>query len=137
MQDTDAIGELIVIEDHPLLRAALALALRTEGFVVHASGDVQAALGLLAARPAIAAAVLEIDLGADRPDGFDFVEAARAMRPDIGIVFLTGRMDLLVGRRPDPTEIHLVKPVAVSRIAGAVRKVIDASRPATGRTDPT
>jgi DNA-binding response OmpR family regulator len=126
--DTDPVGELIVIEDHPLLRAAIALALRSEGFVVHAMGETPTALGLLAERPAVAAVVLEIDFGPGRQSGFTFTDKARVLRPDIGIVFLTGRTDLLVGRSTGPREAHLVKPAAVSRIAAAVRKVVHAAR---------
>ena len=124
MRVSDPIGELLVIEDHPLLRAALALALRSERFVVHAMDGIPGALALLAERPAIVAAVLEIDFGPGRPDGFAFAERARALRPDIGIVFLTGRTDLLVGRSSGPREAHLVKPATVPRIVAAVQKVI-------------
>lgn len=130
MPDPDPAGELIVIEGHPLLRAAIALALRSEGFVVHAIAETPAALGLLADRRAVAAVVLEIDFGDGRQDGFAFTDAARVLRPDIGIVFLTGRADLLVGRRTGPREAHLVKPVAVSRIMAAVRAVALAPRSA-------
>lgn len=129
MQHADPHGELIVIEDHPLLRAALALALRTEGFVVYATGETPAALGMLAEHPAVAAVVLEIDFGPGRQSGFAFTDAARRLRPDIGIVFLTGRADLLVGRDTGPQEAHLVKPVTVSRIAAAVRRVAPAALP--------
>jgi DNA-binding NarL/FixJ family response regulator len=115
---------LLLIEDHPLVRAALAVALRTENFDVHAVATATEGLAKLAAFPAIAAVVLEIELGPTSPDGFVFVEAARAVRPDIGIVFLTGRPDLLEGRGPRRDEICLVKPSPVSFIAKAIRTVI-------------
>jgi CheY-like chemotaxis protein len=129
VQDADPPGELIVIEDHPLLRAALALALRGEGFVVHTAADTPTALDLLSEHPAVTAVVLETDLGPGRQNGFAFTDAARRLRPDIGIVFLTGRTDLLVGRSTGPREAHLVKPAAVPRIAAAVRRVAPAAHP--------
>jgi len=116
--------ELLLIEDHPLVRAALAVALRSEDFNVHAVGTATEGLAKLSEFPAIAAVVLEIELGPASADGFLFVEAARAVRPDIGVVFLTGRPDLLEGRGPSPGEVGLVKPCPVPSIAKAVRTVI-------------
>ncbi len=115
---------LLLIEDHPLVRAALAVALRSENFDVHPVGTTTEGLATLSALPAITAVVLEIELGPAGPDGFVFAEAARAIRPDIGIVFLTGRPDLLVGRGPRRGEVCLVKPSPVPAIAKAVRTVI-------------
>lgn len=116
--------ELLLVEDHPLLRAATALALRREDFVVHAAGGAAEALELLAAHPAVAAALLEIELGHGGPDGFAFAAAARALRPGLAIVFLTGRADLLVGRVPGAGEAHLVKPCPVAHVAETIRRMI-------------
>jgi two-component system cell cycle sensor histidine kinase/response regulator CckA len=118
------VHELLLVEDHPLLRAATALALRREGFAVHAAGGGPEALELLAAHPAVAVALLEIDLGPGGPDGFAFAAAACALRPGLGIVFLTGRADLLVGRVPGEREAHLVKPCPVGRVAETVRRMM-------------
>lgn len=129
MNDTPLPGfdrqdELLLIEDHPLVRAALAVALGSENFEVHPVATATDGLTKLSETPAIVAVVLEIELGPAGPDGFVFAEAARAIRPDIGIVFLTGRPDLLVGRGPRRGEVCLVKPCPVPSIARAVRTVI-------------
>jgi DNA-binding LytR/AlgR family response regulator len=71
----------------------------------------------------ITAAVLEIDFGPTSKDGFAFAEETWIRDPDFGIVFLTGRPDMLVGRTRGQREAHLVKPVQIARIAAAVRKV--------------
>jgi DNA-binding response OmpR family regulator len=117
--------ELLLVEDHPLLRAAMALALRREGFAtVHAADGTAEGLALLAAHPMVAAALLEVELGPGQPDGFAFAAAASALRPGLGIVFLTGRADLLVGRARGEREAHLVKPCPMARVAATVRRMI-------------
>lgn len=116
--------ELLLVEDHPLLRAATTLALQREGFVVHAAGGAAEALLLLAAHPSIAGAVLEIELGVREADGYGIAAAARAQRPDLAIVFLTGRSDLLVGRVLSAREAYLVKPCPMVRVAETVRRII-------------
>lgn len=116
--------EVLLIEDHPLLRAALTVALRDAEFVVHAAGSANEGLALLAEHPRIVAIVLEIDLGPDGPNGFVVADVARTMRPEIGIVFLTGRPDLLEGRGSRWREIGLVKPAMTVAIAAAIMKVI-------------
>jgi CheY-like chemotaxis protein len=118
------VHELLLVEDHPLLRAATTLALQREGFVVHAVGSAAEALVLLAAHPSIAGVVLEIELGGSEADGYVIAAAARAQRPDLAIVFLTGRSDLLVGRVLAAREAHLVKPCPMARVAETVRQMI-------------
>lgn len=116
--------EILLIEDHPLLRAALTVVLRDAKFLVHAAGSVKEGLARLAEHPGIVAIVMEIDLGPDGPNGFVLADAARSMRPDIGIVFLTGRPDLLEGRGSRWREIRLVKPVTNVTLVGAIMQVI-------------
>lgn len=118
------VPELLLVEDHPLLRAATTLALRREGFVVHAAEGAAEAMALLTAHPTVAAAVLEIDLGRGGGDGFALADAARALRPELAVVFLTGRSDLLVGRVRGAREAHLVKPCPVARVAATVRRMM-------------
>lgn len=66
--------------------------------------------------------LLEAELAPD--DGFALAATARALRPGLGIVFLTGRPDRLVGRKPGPGEAFLVKPCPTERVAVALRKVM-------------
>jgi len=116
---------VLLLEDNALLRAALFLALEREGFTMRSAATVREALIRLAEEPAIAVVVLEIDLGPGTPRGFAFADVALARRPDLRLVFLTGRADLLVGRAHGPREMHLTKPCPVPRVAAAIRRVLD------------
>lgn len=118
---------ILLIESHGLLRAATALGLQRQGFIVHSAAGVTDGLRLLHANPAIAVALLEIELGAPGPNGFAFVAAAALSRRDLGIVLLTGRADMLVGRKASLREVHLVKPCPLPRVVAAIRGLLPAA----------
>lgn len=107
-----------------MLRAATQLALQREGFVVHGASDVADAIRLLTLHPRIAAGVLEIELGHSKQNGLAFAGQARRLKPDFGIVLLTGRADLLLGRATHTREVHLLKPSAIERVAEMIRRVL-------------
>ena len=116
--------ELLLVEEHPILRAAMAFALRREEFVVYTAGDTIGALALLGKHVAIAVVVVEVQFGLASADGFVFAASVRALHADIGIIFLTGRADLLIGRVAGAHEAHLIKPCPTARIVAAIRRLL-------------
>ncbi|WP_431282800.1 response regulator [Humitalea sp. 24SJ18S-53] len=114
---------VLLFDNEPLQRAIMALALRHEGFRVFTASVAAEALYQLATHPEIAVLVLEAAFGPDAPSGFDFVSVARSIRPELGVIFLTGRHDLLLGRAHGRRERHLRKPCSVARLAEALREL--------------
>jgi len=114
---------VLLIDNNALLRAAMALALQREGFAMHRAASVAEGLAVLAKYPRISVVVLEVDLGPGTPRGFAFADVALARHPDLGVIFLTGRTDLLMDRLQGPHEVHLTKPCAMPRLAEAIRRV--------------
>jgi CheY-like chemotaxis protein len=103
---------LLLVEDDELVRSTLAEALADAGFEVLEAEDAETALHMLAERGDLAALMTDINLpGAD---GFVLARAARRLRPDLPVIYASGRY-----REPDPKRAlpgarFLAKPFSVS-----------------------
>jgi two-component system, response regulator PdtaR len=86
---------LLLVEDDPLVRSTLAEGLSDAGFEVIEAEDAEEGLVLLRARPDIA--VLLTDINLPGADGFSLACEARRLRPDLPIVYTSGRH-----RQPEP-----------------------------------
>jgi DNA-binding NarL/FixJ family response regulator len=83
---------------------------------VREAASAEEALTLLRAAPV---QVIMTDLGLPGVSGADLAARARAERPDVGIVFASGRDE-----RPDvPGAVLLLKPYDAAAIAAALRAV--------------
>ncbi len=115
---------LLLVEDDPLVRATLAEALTDAGFEVLEAEDAETALGVVAARDDLV--VMMTDINLPGADGFALARAARRLRPDLPIVYASGRY-----READPARAlkgsaFLAKPFSVScavqALEGAIRR---------------
>ncbi|PWS36688.1 response regulator [Falsiroseomonas bella] len=103
---------LLLVEDDPLVRGTLAEALTDAGFEVLEAGDAEAALHVVASRDDISALLTDINLpGAD---GFVLARAARRLRPDLPVVYASGRVREADPRRALPDAAFLAKPFSLS-----------------------
>ena len=71
------------------------------------------------------------DIGMPTIDGFDLERLARAARPELPIILITGRLELIKGRQmtaPNENRIFLLKPFSERELFGAINKVL-APRP--------
>lgn len=115
---------VLVVEDDPLVREMAVEALRDAGF-----GVVEAASGeeaLERAKTAPDAAVLDIQLPG-RLDGWEVGERLRQMRPDIPVVYATGRVSDVARRVPGSR--YLSKPYSPRDVIVAICEQVCA-RPA-------
>ena len=112
--------EIVLLEDDAMLRAAMALALRRYGLVVHAMGSAEQARAVLGDNGAIVGIIIEIAVG----EGRAFLTDVKKAWPRIAIVVLTGRPDFLLGRAKDPHEAHLLKPCPMQRVVTTMRGLI-------------
>ena len=103
---------LLLVEDDPLVRMTLAEALTDAGFEVLEAEDAESALDIVAAHADLAALMTDINLPG--LDGFALASAARRLRPELPVVYASGRY-----REPDTTRAlpgtaFLAKPFSVS-----------------------
>ena len=113
---------LLLVEDDPLVRMTLVEGLVESGFDVVEAEDAETALGLLARRPEIA--VLLTDINLPGADGFALARAARVLRPDLPVVYASGRFRHAEPGRGLPDAPFLAKPFSVACAAATLAGVI-------------
>lgn len=128
---------VLVLEDDELLRDyVLAPQLRSFGFDVVAIGRASELAAQTAERwPDI----LVLDVGLPDGDGFDLTRQVRTLRPEVGIVMLTGRGENIdrVRGLSEGADAYLSKPVDIDVLAATMfslaRRLRNTPSPAMGR----
>jgi CheY-like chemotaxis protein len=108
------------VEDDILVRMTLTDGLEDAGFSVVEAGDAQEALSLLASRSDILALMTDINLPGGA-DGFTLARAARVVRPELPVVYASGRYMTAEEGRSVPGSCFLAKPFTPSLAAAAIR----------------
>ena len=118
-------ANLLLVDDNDDVREITALLLRDSGYNVIEAASGNAALAALDGSPAID--LLIVDFAMPGMSGIELLEQARARRPGIGAVFITGYVDhtCLKGKFAD--EIVVRKPFTMEQLASAVRKALGQS----------
>jgi PAS domain S-box-containing protein len=105
-------GTVLVVEDEALVRALLAEALEERGCDVLSAADGTEALRILEGPRRVD--LLATDLGLPGLDGRRLARAARSLRPDLPVLYLTGYAhDARIEDELGPRTQLLVKPVEV------------------------
>ena len=115
---------ILVVEDEFLIRLTLTEALGDEGFDVLESESGDDALPMLLADPTIALLLTDIQLPGAL-DGRALARAVRDARPDLPILFMTGRPDPTAEAGAGPRDRYISKPYTLSDICAAVRSLIN------------
>lgn len=115
---------LLVVEDDFLVRLTLVDALSDGGFEVVEAADAKEALTLVCDRDDIAAMLTDINLPGGA-DGFALARAARVIRPQLPVVYASGRY----GGATEGQAVHgsrfLAKPFTPSLAAAVLRDMIN------------
>ncbi len=128
-----AAARVLLVEDEPRLRDAIAEALGGAGLgvVVRATASAEAALGAVEADPAAPPpAVLVTDTGlapGGGMDGLALAAEARRRWPGLGVVYVTGRPSRLDGQVLGGRDRFLPKPVRRAALVRTVRGLVGAS----------
>ncbi len=122
MHETDRIC-LLLVEDDVLVRLTVALMLEDDGFTVIEASTAAEARRLMQGGLNAMAVVTDVDLGAG-PSGVDLADQLRSQRPDLAIIFITGRVASLAGRRLNLREAILPKPFEGSALSQLVRDMV-------------
>ena len=120
--------DVLVVEDEPLVREAVAAVLRGAGFGVAEAASAEEALALAGSgghgggggAPAVVVADLRLGAGMD---GLALGAEARRRWPGVGVVYATGHPDSFDGRLLGPRERYVLKPFAPAALLGAVRRL--------------
>lgn len=122
MHDTDRIC-LLLVEDDILVRTTVALMLEDDGFRVVEASTAAEAQHLMHGGLNAVVMVTDVDLGAG-PSGMELADQLRAQQPDLAIIFITGRLASLAGRRLSLREAILPKPFEGSALSQLVREMV-------------
>ncbi len=116
---------VLVVEDEPGVREVSVDALRELGYTVMQAPDARAALGLVSAMPRLDLLLTDVVM----PDmtGPQLAAEARALRPDLRVVFTTGyaRNVVLQGDETDGAAAVLPKPFTLRQLGAKVREALD------------
>jgi len=116
---------ILLVEDEWLIRSMVAEVLREGGFAVREAGDSDQASALIAEDPA-AYALLVTDIHMPGSlDGIGIARLLRACRPDLPVIYTTGRPDVLNALQPlGAKEVLFCKPFALSDLLNTVRRLL-------------
>jgi PAS domain S-box-containing protein len=116
---------VLVVEDDDDVRLFTTESLRELGFTVVQAHDAPSALKLLEIRPEVQ--LIFTDVGLPGMNGAQLVAAARALRPDIKVLFTTGyaRNAIVHQGRLDPGIELITKPFTRLQLASRIRDVLD------------
>lgn len=115
------LADLIIVEDNPAIREALAEYLHDDGFAVRTASDGATLDLLLQAWPSD---LLILDLNLPHENGYAIAERIRQSFPAIGILILSARLKGdLSNSKASIADLQLAKPVEPQALAQAVRQV--------------
>lgn len=113
---------LLLVEDDDLVRDTVALMLEDEGYEVVEAGDARKALDLVREGLDAPVIVTDVDLGAG-PSGAELADVLHRLRPELRVIFITGRAQSLAERRRDEREAILPKPFGSAALSRLVREM--------------
>lgn len=114
-------NRVMVVEDDFLIRLTLSEVLADEGYEVVEAGSGDEAVAVLAETADIDVLLTDIQLPGSL-DGLALVAQVRQRRPDLPVIFMTGRPDTRTSQ--DPRDLFIAKPYLPSEICAAVRELL-------------
>jgi two-component system OmpR family response regulator len=123
-------AELLVVDDEPFLRDAVAASLRFLGFEVTTADSGTGALRLARSHPFD---LVVMDVMLPDTDGFEVVRRLRGEGSRVPVIFLTARdtQDDKVTGLTLGGDDYLTKPFGLEELAARIRSVLRRTRPAT------
>ena len=113
---------VLLVEDEPLLRETVAEALRERGLDVHAVASGEAALRQLERGEACDVLFTDINLPGSA-DGTTLARLARALRPELPVVYASGSYRRLDDVDAVPDALFVPKPYNPDRLCAVVARM--------------
>jgi DNA-binding response OmpR family regulator len=116
---------VLLVEDEPSVRQLLVMSLKAHGYAVIEAGEGNDALDLLEGTPHLDLLITDLGL-ASGFTGRQLAEAARALRPGLKVLFITGYAGpAAAGSSPLETGMELMtKPFTMAAFSTRVRAMI-------------
>ena len=113
---------IVVVEDHADLRAALVEALALEGYNVRGVSSAEEFAEQVADLPVD---LMLVDLNLPGEDGISLVRRMKESQPDIGIIMVTARTlsNQKVEGYDSGADVYMTKPVALGELTAAIRSL--------------
>jgi len=121
------VPSVLVVEDEILIAEMVRETLIEYGFVVHAVSNAADALLHLAGNQPVDVMFTDINLPGE-VDGAMLAQKARDIRPELPVVFASGRWALLDRLRAVPNSVILYKPYSLTRACEAVASLLKPAR---------
>jgi PAS domain S-box-containing protein len=124
------VGEtVLVVEDDPSIRLLITEVLDELGYTSFQAADGKAALALLDSNARLD--LMVTDVGLPGINGRELADVARAHRPNLKILFLTGYAEHATARSEflAPGMEMMTKPFAIADLAGKIRQIIETGPP--------
>ena len=119
---------ILVVEDDQTIQSIVEEALSDGGFEPAIASSGEEALTLLGGSK-YRALVIDIKLGKDRIRGWDVARRARAINPDLPVVYITGANADEWAAQGVPNSILLIKPFAPAQLVTAVSQLLNTASP--------
>ncbi len=113
---------VLLVEDEFLIRLTLAEALTDAGYEVLEAETGDAALAVLEADPSIRLLLTDIQLPGQL-DGLRLVARARAGRPSLPVIYMTGRPDRMGRMAGSGQDVFIAKPYLPSDVCAAAKRL--------------
>jgi CheY-like chemotaxis protein len=117
---------ILIVEDEFLIRMMLAETLQDEGFEVAEAGTAADAIALLHDKSEIALLITDLTLPGSM-DGMELARWARQFRPELPIIYVTGRPDAITRDMLTAKDAVVAKPYLPSEIATAATRMLAAA----------
>ena len=122
------VPSVLLVEDEFLIAEMVRETLTERGFEVHAFSNAADALTHLSCNNQVDIMFTDINLAGEM-DGAALAERARDLRPDLPVVFASGRWALLERLRAFPNSVILQKPYSLTRACEAVTGLLKTDTP--------
>jgi len=126
-QNASGVPFVLVVEDEILIAEMVRETLTEYGYDVHAVSNAADALLYLSGDQPVDVIFTDINLPGEI-DGAVLAERARAMQPDLPVVFASGRWALLDRLRTFPNSVILQKPYSLTRACEAVASLLEGAK---------
>jgi CheY-like chemotaxis protein len=121
---------VLIVEDEALIGLATVEWLSEEGFAVQLAATAEEALRLLRNDDTVDALFTDINLPGDL-DGWSLAQKARELRPDLAVVYASGRWAAIDKERAVKDGVFIPKPYQCERIASLLLQLIAPHRAAS------
>lgn len=128
---TEKRASVLLVEDEPLISDIAAEALEEQGFEVAAVSTAREALQRLNAMPAIDILFTDVNLPGDM-DGAMLARRARELRPDLPVIYTSGRQYEVAHLNPVEGAMFVPKPYDPFNVGRMLRYLVVAKRTRAG-----